>query len=205
MIRTRFSKSGFFAGADPELCDHTPPLLFLHSKECCVGVLATHALNLSSVSLSPRSLTPDPLQRIPGTLHFPLHARRRARSSRGLPVGPGPSCVRDRGCNAETQACVLCTNRQYVDMIRSLAALPNFLFGFCPFLIPPALWLYRKTRCGCCWGEKGVGVLTGNERYVFPPAHPISCALRGALGCGRQMLLKVDIFVFVCTAGFVYE
>ena len=51
------------AGVDQELCDHAPPFLFLHRKESCAGVLATHALYLSSVSLSPRSLTPAPLQR----------------------------------------------------------------------------------------------------------------------------------------------
>lgn len=42
-----------------------------------------------------------------------------------------------------------CTSRQYVDMYRSFAALSTFR----PFLVsvsrPPALWLHRKTRCGC--------------------------------------------------------
>jgi hypothetical protein len=70
-----------------------------------------------------------------------------ARSSCGLPVGPGPSCARTRS-KAETQA-VRCTSRQYVDMYRSFAALSTFR----PFLVsvsrPPALWLHRKTRCGC--------------------------------------------------------
>lgn len=54
-------------------------------------------------------------------------------------------------------------------------------------------------------GGSRVGVLTGNERYVFPPACPAPGSLRGVLGAGGQMLLKVDIFVFVCTAGFVYK
>ena len=34
---------------------------------------------------------------------------------------------------------------------RSFAALSNSI-STRPFLIPPALWLYRKTRCGCRWG-----------------------------------------------------
>ena len=33
-------------------------------------------------------------------------------------------------------------------------------------------------------GGNGDGVLTGNERYVFPPTQPTPGALRGALGGG---------------------
>ena len=139
----------FLAGVDPELCDHTPPLLFFIVGELCWSA-ATHALYLSLVSLSPRSLTPDPLQHAPGTLHFPFSRVRRARSSRGLPVGPGPSRVPVR-TQCRDADCVLCTNRQYVDMIAHSP--PSRLSSTCPFLLPPALWLYRKTRCGCCWGE----------------------------------------------------
>ncbi|KAF2624157.1 hypothetical protein BU25DRAFT_162560 [Macroventuria anomochaeta] len=79
------------------------PSPFPHRKESCVGVLATHALYLSSVSLSPRSLTPAPLQHAPGTLHFASSRARCARSSRGLPVGPGPSRAPGQGCSVETQ------------------------------------------------------------------------------------------------------
>ena len=105
----------FLAGVDHELCDHTPPRFFIIVSESR-GVLATHALYLSLVSLSPRSLTPDPLQRILVLWHFPSLRARRARSSRGLPVGPGPSRVPVR-TQCRDADCVLCTNRQYVDMI----------------------------------------------------------------------------------------
>lgn len=140
----------FLAGVDHELCDHTPPPFFIIVREPR-GVLATHALYLSLVSLSPRSLTPDPLQRILELLHFPSLRARRARSSRGLPVGPGPSEALCQGRSVGDADDALCTNRQYVDMNRSFAALS--IFSTCPFLIPPALWLYRKTLCGCRWGE----------------------------------------------------
>lgn len=124
----------------------THPLLFsIMVREWC-GVLATHALYLSLVSLSPRSLTPDPLQRILELVHFPSLRARRARSSRGLPVGPGPSEALCQGRSVGDADDALCTNRQYVDMNRSFAALSRL--STCPFLIPPALWLYRKTRCG---------------------------------------------------------
>lgn len=88
----------FLAGVDHELCDHTPPRFFIIVSESR-GVLATHALYLSLVSLSPRSLTPDPLQRILVLWHFPSLRARRARSSRGLPVGPGPSRALCQGCS----------------------------------------------------------------------------------------------------------
>jgi len=144
-VRTRPTMFVFLAGVDHELCDHTPPPFFIIVRESC-GVLATHALYLSLVSLSPRSLTPDPLQRILELVHFPSLRARRARSSRGLPVGPGPSEALCQGRSVGDADDALCTNRQYVDMNRSFAALSRF--STCPFLIPPALWLYRKTRCG---------------------------------------------------------
>lgn len=148
----RDGRVSFSAGGNDELCDHAPRLLFLHRKERRAGALAPHALYLSLVSLSPRSLTPDPLQHTPGTLHFACSRGRRTRSSRGLPVGPGPSaCVARLQCR--DAGGVLCTNRQYVDMIRSFAALA--MCWLCLLLLPPALWLHRKTRCGCCWGEAG--------------------------------------------------
>ena len=67
------------------------------------------------------------------------------------PLDPAPRvCVWSRP-QCRDAGCALCTNRQYVDMIAHSP--PSRLSSTCPFLLPPALWLYRKTRCGCCWGE----------------------------------------------------
>jgi hypothetical protein len=121
------------------------PLLFF-----IVGVVLECSV-ACVVSLFGQSVPEVPYARsspaLPGTPPAPAANARRARSSCGLPVGPGPSCARTRS-KAETQA-VRCTSRQYVDMYRSFAALSTFR----PFLVsvsrPPALWLHRKTRCGC--------------------------------------------------------
>lgn len=144
-------------------------------------MLATHALYLSLVSLSPRSLTPDPLQRILELCTFPSLRARRARSFRGLPVGPGPSRALCQGRSVGDADDALCTNRQYVDMNRSFAALSNFDLSVSHTTGPlvasqDPLWLSL--------GGNGDGVLTGNERYVFPPTQPTLGALRGALESG---------------------
>lgn len=178
-VRTRCHV--FLAGVDPELCDHTPPLLFFIVGELCWSA-ATHALYLSLVSLSPRSLTPDPLQHASGTLHFPFSRVRRARSSRGLPVGPGPSRVPVR-TQCRDADCVLCTNRQYVDMIAHSP--PSRLSSTLSVSLTTGPLVVSQDPLRLSLGGNGVGVLTDNERYVFPPTVPASHTLRGVLGGGR--------------------
>jgi hypothetical protein len=160
---------------------HTPSF-FHHRKGVARCACETHALYLSLVSLSPRSLTPDPLQRVLELWHFPSLRARRARSFRGLPVGPWPlaralsrpQCWRRRRCVVHEPA--ICG---YESLIRR--PLESFDMSVShttgPLVVSQdPLWLSL--------GGNGDGVLTGNERYVFPPAQPTLGALRGALGGG---------------------
>ncbi|KAJ4991038.1 hypothetical protein SVAN01_03388 [Stagonosporopsis vannaccii] len=94
----------FFAGVDLELCDPTPPPFPLDGKASCVEWLRTHALYLSLVSLSPRSLTPAPLQRalelctsLPCTSDVPAPPV-------ACPLDPVRRALRGQGRSVETQA-----------------------------------------------------------------------------------------------------
>ena len=140
----------FFAGVDRELCEHTPPLLFF-----IVGELLWSACDACVVSLFGQSVPEVPYARSSPARTwnsaFPFLARPTrplllwlARWTRPLARARSRPQCRDAGC-------VLCTSRQYVDMIAHSP--PSRSFRPCPFLLPPALWLHRKTRCGCCWGE----------------------------------------------------
>lgn len=77
------------------------PLLFLHRKEPCWSV-ATHALYLSSVSLSPRSLTPDPLQRSLELFSAPARVPDAPAPPVACPLDPAPR-ARQPGGSLETQ------------------------------------------------------------------------------------------------------
>ena len=117
---------------------------------------------------------------------------------------PAPPRARAQLCSFRDAGQCCASSRPSVDMNRSFAALSKFpsTLSVSP---SPALCAVSQDPLRLLFGGgRGVGVLTGNERYVFPPAVVLRLsALRGVLGRGRQMLLKVDIFVPVCTAGFV--
>jgi hypothetical protein len=106
----------FFAGVDRELCDHTPPLLFF-----IVGELCWSACDACVVSLFGQSVPEVPYARSSPARTwnsaFPFLARPTrpllpwlARWTRPLARARSRPQCRDAGC-------VLCTSRQYVDMI----------------------------------------------------------------------------------------
>jgi hypothetical protein len=171
----------FLAGVDHELCDHTPPPFFIIVREPR-GVLAKRMRCIFLWSVCPRG----PLRLILSSASWNsgtslLCAPDAPAPSVACPLDPGPSCVLCQGRSVGDADDALCTNRQYVDMNRSFAALSNFDLSVShttgPLVVsqdPPWLSL----------GGNGDGVLTGNERYVFPPAQPTLGALRGALGSG---------------------
>jgi hypothetical protein len=141
----------FLAGVDHELCDHTPPPFFIIVRESR-GVLAKRMRCIFLWSVCPRG----PLRLILSSASWNsgtslLCAPDAPAPSVACPLDPGPSRALCQGRSVGDADDALCTNRQYVDMNRSFAALSNL--STCPFLIPRALWLYRKTRCGCRWGE----------------------------------------------------
>jgi len=126
------------------------PSLFHHRKGA-----ARCACDACVVSFFGQSVPEVPYARSspahPGTLALPFFARPTcpllpwlARWTRPLARALSrPQCWRGRRCAVHEPA--ICG---YESLIRR-----PLEYSTCPFLIPPALWLYRKTRCGCCWGE----------------------------------------------------
>lgn len=178
-VRTRLFV--FFAGVDHELCDHMPPPFFFIVRELR-GVSATHALYLSLVSLSPRSLTPGPLQRIL-ELCTSLHCASDAPAPPvACPLDPAPQARSVKAAVFETQM-MRCARPGNMWICIAHSPPSRFFFDSSisyttgPLVVSQdPLWLLL--------GGNGDGVLTDNERYVFPPTQPTLDALRGAFESG---------------------
>lgn len=156
------------------------PLLFLHRKEPCWRA-ATHALYLSSVSLSPRSLTPAPL---PRSLEL-CSARARAPDAPAPPVAcpldPAPR-ARQLRRSVETQGSAvhepaICG---YVSLFRRRLDFfrPSLTVRF-PSTGP--FGCIARPAVAVAVDGLGVGVLTGNERlsFLLPRACPVLREGRG--------------------------